>query len=203
MKLSFFSRKKAYDRVEQPPQRDCEAANCAHNGLYQAPKKDGTSNLQQSDTWHWFCLKHVRLYNQQWNYFSQMSEAEILECWRKDVTWERPSWPLGSWHRKKWQGYEQRSVNQQYADPFGLFEDNFSSPSAIRPTLQTEEQEALKLLSLGFPFTEKQLQTSYREMVKKYHPDVNQGCSKAEELLKQINHAYTTLKSKSLYTHGR
>jgi hypothetical protein len=198
VKLNFFSKKKSYQRIEQPLQRDCEAIDCSQNGLYQAPKKDGTSNHQSPDTWHWFCLKHVRLYNQEWNYFAKMTEAEVQESWRKDVTWERPSWPLGSWHRKKWQGYEQKLANQQYGDPFGLFEDEFSaSPSAIQ-TLQPEEHEALKLLGLSFPFTEKQLQTAYREMVKKHHPDVNQGCTKAEEFLKQINHAYTTLKDKPL-----
>ncbi|MEC8744953.1 MAG: DnaJ domain-containing protein [Pseudomonadota bacterium] len=35
-------------------------------------------------------------------------------------------------------------------------------------------------------------------MAKKYHPDHNQGDSKAEELLKEINLAYSVLRKKVL-----
>ena len=38
------------------------------------------------------------------------------------------------------------------------------------------------------------IKLKYRTLAMKHHPDRNQGCPKSEELLKQINMAYTVLK---------
>ena len=38
-----------------------------------------------------------------------------------------------------------------------------------------------------------QIKTAYRELAKKYHPDVNVGNKKAEERFKDINEAYRVL----------
>ena len=42
--------------------------------------------------------------------------------------------------------------------------------------------------------TEKELKARYKQLVKKHHPDANGGDKQAEERLKIINEAYTTLK---------
>ena len=195
MKFTFFTKRKASER--NPP-RNCEATSCSKPGDYRAPKKDGTSDHQQPETWHWFCLNHVKTYNQSWNYFSEMTEAEVIDTWRKDMTWERPSWPLGGWHGKQWKTYQSRPSDQGFADPFGLFDQAINQPSPLKSPLTADEQQATKTLDLNFPFTFKQLQTTYRNKVKKFHPDVNQGCLKAEETFKKINHAYSLLKNHTI-----
>ena len=43
-----------------------------------------------------FCLDHVRDYNRAWDFFSGMSQSEIEAYLREDVTWHRPTWPLGN-----------------------------------------------------------------------------------------------------------
>ena len=202
MKFKFFSRKKAFVDDSKSPKRLCEAVDCLADGDYKAPKRDELSDSKRSESWHWFCLDHVKSYNKSWNYFSQMTEAEVIETWRKDLTWERPSWPLGRWHGKRWQTYQRRMTQKGFADPFGFFEEAASQDRPVLPALTSAEQQAMQTLELSFPFTAKQLQAAYREMVKKFHPDVNQGCLKAEETFKQINHAYSVLKNSTINHWG-
>ena len=194
MKSSFFARKQHSAASRNLSHRVCEAETCAKPGLHQAPKKDGSSCPQQPHTWHWFCLDHVRCYNAEWNYFSQMSEAEIVESWRRDMTWERPSWPLGDWHGNLWQRSQQRLSRQKGGDPFGIFNDVPQPSYSSVSSLTVVEQQALKIMGLSYPFTLHQLQTAYRVLAKKHHPDLNQGCKKAEEMLKKINQASDLLK---------
>ena len=49
-------------------------------------------------------------------------------------------------------------------------------------------------MGLEPPVTLPVIKKKYKELAKKYHPDLNQNDRKAEELLKQINMAYTILK---------
>ena len=68
---------------------------CVDKGIYRAPKS--RYHLESGvDDWHWFCLIHIRDYNARWNYYNNMSETEIERERRADVTWQRPSWPLGA-----------------------------------------------------------------------------------------------------------
>ena len=42
-----------------------------------------------------------------------------------------------------------------------------------------------------------EIKTAFREQAKKYHPDLNEGDSKAEERFKDINEAYKVLLNSS------
>jgi len=52
----------------------------------------------------------------------------------------------------------------------------------------------MALMGLEPPVQLQDIKTRYKELAKKHHPDLNRGCAKSEELLKQINMAYTILK---------
>ena len=58
----------------------------------------------------------------------------------------------------------------------------------------TPEFEALSIMGLEPPITLDGIKARYKELAKQYHPDLNQGDKKAEDLLKSINMAYTILK---------
>lgn len=49
-------------------------------------------------------------------------------------------------------------------------------------------------MGLEAPVTLKDIKARYKELAKKYHPDLNQNDKKAEDLLKTVNMAYTILK---------
>jgi len=189
--------------AEKTEIKTCHSSGCNEEGMYQAPKRGVLSHIKKPETWHWFCLEHVRSYNSKWNYFSEMSENEILQEWYRDITWQRPSWPMGSWYSNRAIHIEHKFSHPEkqqciFDDPFGLFDDNEWGNSKKEPLLnpKSPEAKAVILLELSVPFDNSQLQTAYRKMVKKHHPDLHHGCPKAEEKIKEINQAYDLLKSR-------
>jgi DnaJ-domain-containing protein 1 len=172
------------------PARPCDAPGCAHEGEYRAPR--GRDDLR---SYYWFCLDHVREYNAAWNYYAGMSEAEVEAEIRADTTWQRPTWPLGSWHT------EFRSRRRRVNDPYGVFEDEAEAAraqpgggGAHRPDpARTEHEKALAVLQLDAEASTATIKTRYKELVKLHHPDANGGDRASEERLKVINQAYSTL----------
>jgi hypothetical protein len=164
--------------------RLCDHPGCAAGGEYRAPR-----SRVALDTFFWFCLDHVRLYNAQWNYYAGMSATEIEAEIRNDTVWQRPTWPLG--------GRAGLRFGTRVRD-FGLFgfedeEAGHDRAAAKRPL--TEQERALAVFDLALPLTLVSLKARYKELVKRHHPDAHGGDKAAEERLKVINQAYSTLKS--------
>ncbi|MBY0281238.1 MAG: DnaJ domain-containing protein [Alphaproteobacteria bacterium] len=197
-KRAFYYWKETEENQSQ--KCSCQFQGCKNEGIYKAPKSDLSSDPKCPDSWLWFCIDHVRDYNASWNYFKDMSEEEIWKEHRRDITWQRPTWPLGSWYTRKNRAFEYafssgQKTNHAFDDPFGVFNDwrETTIPSKEYHS-KTPESEAMTLFELSHPFDNNQLQIAYRKLVKKFHPDLNQGCLQSEEKLKNINHAYTLLK---------
>ena len=54
------------------------------------------------------------------------------------------------------------------------------------------------MLDLKPPVTLKEVKARYKTLVKRLHPDANGGDKEAEERLKVVNQAYSTLKAAAL-----
>ncbi len=174
---------------DQSQEKLCDHSGCSEKGLYKAPKSRASVNAPSSESWYWFCLPHIRDYNARWNYYEDMTAEEIEGERRTDMTWKRPTWPLGN----------KSQFTYVIDDPFGFFEEtHYHSPQAQKPTLATDVQKALTLFDLGYPFSPKQLRTNYLSLVKKHHPDMNGGSKASEEFIKRINEAYELLKEHTL-----
>jgi DnaJ domain len=170
----------------------CHHPACAEAGLYRAPKARDRLN-----EYYWFCLEHVRAYNKAWDYCAGMSEAELEARIRAATCWERPTWRLGDWHTTS----RVRPDAAGFADPFGLFGEDAGQAEA-RPRQErpaTPEARALALLELKPPVSWADIRARYKRLVKRFHPDANGGDKTAEERLKLINQAYTTLKNCGLF----
>ncbi len=163
--------------------RACDRPGCAESGEYRAPR-----SRDRLDDYYWFCLEHVREYNKSWNYYSGMSDAEVEADLRRSTTWERPTWRFGAADSAG------RSTARKVRDPFGFFEDEAEERRPTRPSIHSPEGRALAVMGLDPPLTLEQLKRRYKELVKKHHPDANGGDRGAEERLKSINEAYTTLR---------
>jgi hypothetical protein len=147
--------------------------------------------------YYWFCLDHVRAYNSAWNYYAGMNEAEIEAEIRRDTTWQRPTWKLGQRHGP---AYEAR-----VRDHFGVYRENGGkagqqgrarSPGGdASARVASAREQALAVFDMDPPFTQATLKARYKVLVKMHHPDAHGGDKEAEEKLKIINQAYTTLKA--------
>ena len=63
------------------------------------------------------------------------------------------------------------------------------------------EKKALKIFSLSDDFSEKLLKKRYKELVKKYHPDLNRSFLDKDSKIKEINNAYNFLLQLAKDTH--
>lgn len=162
--------------------RSCDMPGCRCEGEHRAPKNRDLSG------YYWFCFEHVREYNQAWNFFSGMSNSEVEDHIIRSHYGDRPTWRYDvdgdaeeKLRRKAWQTY--RSAGEE-------------PPRQHRQKIEpkTPEGEALAIMDLQPPITLEGIKSRYKQLVKKYHPDINRDDPKAEELLKSINMAYTILK---------
>lgn len=166
-------------------ERVCEAPGCRLCGEYRAPRARDRLN-----EYRWFCLEHVRDYNKRWDYFAGLDAAQIEQHIRADTIWRRPVWPMGA----------RRTGGPRLHDPLGLSDD---AGLGERPPprmdgseqLTPEERSAIEVLDLSWPLTQADVKSRYKELVKLHHPDANGGAREAEEKLKKINAAYSTLRA--------
>ena len=156
-------------------------------GEHRAPRS--RENLGE---YFWFCLDHVREYNKSWNYCRGMDETQIEREIRNDTVWRRPTWPLGPNPAAAQRRFEAEWRTHGFGFA-GADEGSHNGAAGTEPG-GTPEQEALRCMDLVPPVTLTQLKTRYKELVKQFHPDANGGDKAAEERLKDINDAYTTLR---------
>ena len=178
----------------QRARNPCDWPGCKLTGDYRAPKS--RDNLR---AFHHFCLDHVRDYNRAWDFFSGMSQNEIEAYLREDVTWHRPTWPLGN-------GMSGTNGAWRWQDPFHLF-TNGSGTDGTHGASEWDRQSGrrgktermLAVLDLTPGATAVELKARYKQLAKRHHPDLNGGDKKAEERLKLINEAYTYLRDSQLF----
>lgn len=168
--------------------RLCDAPECCERGEYRAPK-----SREDLNNYFWFCMEHVRGYNARWNYYAGLSQVDIEKQLRADTTWWRPTWPLGS----------RAGTGDSPNIDFGVFgSDNWErervraatpQEDGWRPRPGSPESEAMAVLDMDGPVTKNDIKERYKSLVKQNHPDTHGGDRKAEERLKIINRAYSTL----------
>ena len=156
----------------------CYVMGCEQVGVYKAPK-----SRDELHEYRWFCLDHIREHNEKWDFFAGL-EADEIEYFVKDaVTGHRPTWDR-----------ESRVSDRYNKLQDALYEFLTGAPKPPpAPPLKAKLRKALSVIDLSYPYTQRQLKTQYRAMVKKHHPDVNKGDKRSEELFKQVTTAYHTL----------
>tara|TARA_X000001036_G_C20158113_1_gene594226 strand:+ start:48 stop:566 length:519 start_codon:yes stop_codon:yes gene_type:complete len=162
----------------------CEWENCNENGEFKAPaEKDNSRNFK------WLCETHIKLFNKKWNYFEGMSENEIANFLKADLTWHRPTQEFGSsdnFFNILW--------NNAMSDKFNIFNKDESLHVNKRRKLDEKDKDAFMIMGLEFNADWATIQKKFKTLVKKFHPDKNLGNRKYEDKLKKITLAYSHLK---------
>ena len=161
----------------------CAVSGCRTEATHKAPKSS-----DELDRYYWFCLEHVREYNASWDFYAGMDQTQIEAHRRQDVTWRRPTWPLGTR-----QAGDLTSGRLPFEDPFELLEKRTASRGGTNEP-RNKIDKALEILGLSAPLSADDAKARYIQLVKRLHPDANGGDMTAEERLKLVNEAYSTLK---------
>jgi hypothetical protein len=172
--------------AQTPP---CDMPGCAEAGAYRAPKD------RSLGSYYHFCLEHVRAYNKAWNFYAGMTADEIEAHVRTSTIWDRPTWRMGGGGH----GGPHRLDPESFADPLGVFaetraaEARHAREAATPFPRDSRETKALQELDLDWPVSREDLRARYRVLVKRHHPDANNGDKQAEERFKRVSEAYRVL----------
>lgn len=176
MKKATFIPLKSFSTTASPL-RNCDHEECEKSGEFRAPKSP-----TQLREYYWFCLDHIKEYNKTWDFYRGMSPEEIEESRISDVTWNRPSWPVGGWRTLL--------ENAKYLDGIDPL---YASSLPSSPSLPREVQRASKVLNVSVPISLNTLKKKYKILVKRHHPDLNGGDKNEEDQFKKVNEAYHIL----------
>ena len=164
----------------------CEWDNCKEAGTYKAPtERDNSKNFR------WLCEEHIKVFNKSWNYFDGMSQNEIENFIKSDLTWHRPTQKFGSadnFFNILW--------NNALGDKFKIFNEKENGPAHINSykKLCEKDKDAFEIMELEFSADRVTIQKKFKLLVKKFHPDKHSGDKRYEDKLKKITMAYSHLK---------
>ena len=163
----------------------CDWNNCKEVGEFKAPiEKDNSKKFRM------LCLKHIKEFNKSWNYFSGMSDNQVINFLKSDMTWHKPTQSFSSsdnffkvlWNNTLKDDNENRKIKNDY-DYMRQFK------------FDHKDIKAFEILGLTVGMKWAEIQEKFKVLVKKFHPDMNLGNKKYEEKLKLITLAYTQLKN--------
>ena len=163
----------------------CDWNNCLEIGIYRAPvEKDNSKNFRL------LCLKHIKEFNKNWNYFSGMSDREVIEFLKSDMTWQKKTQSFSSsdnffkvlWNNVLNEGMEDLNLK-----------DKFIRNKKI--PFDKDDIKAFSILGVKVGLKWDKIQQKFKKLVKKFHPDINACDKNYEERLKVITLAYTQLKN--------
>ena len=161
----------------------CEWDKCSKTAMYKAPvEKDNSRKFRL------FCLKHIKIFNKNWNYFSDMNENEIEYFIKSDLTWHKPTKSFGSS-----ENFFNILWGNALEDKFNIFK-NSNHKDFKKTNLSEKDRYALEILGLKYETKWSDIQKKFKTLVKKYHPDKNHGSKKYEDILKKVTLAYSQLK---------
>jgi hypothetical protein len=149
-------------------------------GEFRAPR---SNRLPGSDGgWQFLCLEHVRAFNASYNFFDGLSPDEIQAAQSPLAGWERAA--TGKAGRESF----------HFGDAHDLFGGD-RTPAAPRRWAGFGDAQALGALGLTDTATATDVRRAYKRLVRRYHPDSNEGDRGQEGKLQAVVNAYTHLKS--------
>jgi hypothetical protein len=177
----------------QKPQskiKPCEMPGCPGEGTFRAPRDRSLENH------YWFCQDHITEYNRAWNFFDGMNQKEVEDHILKSMFGDRPTWRYDAdgmaeenLRRQAWEFHGTGQTDDRSSRAWQEYQENQNKVDS-----GSAEFEALAVFGLEPPLNLEDIKTRYKELAKKYHPDLNNNDPKAEEQLKKVNSSYTVLK---------
>jgi curved DNA-binding protein CbpA len=181
----------------KPGERACDHPGCRQAATARAPKSRDMLNEH-----YWFCQPHAAEYNRNWNFFAGMSEGEVRRRQDEEVmTGGRPTWDMKASNRSREAaafaakfGKGQGQGYRDFHDLFGGGGQHARKPEAQRRRLGKIERNALADLDLDEDADGSRIRTRYTELVRRLHPDANNGDRSGENRLQRVIRSYQSLR---------
>ncbi|HSF92218.1 MAG TPA: J domain-containing protein [Paracoccaceae bacterium] len=185
--------------------RECQHDGCHQPGKFRAPKSP--DNLEE---FFWFCLDHIRQYNQKWNFFENHTQSELETQLEEDRVWGRSTKPFAEGAAKAGtsQPHAEGKAWQRFGfdDPLEVLGENATlNPAAgAKETVRARrlpptERKALEILDAKDHMTKAEIRKVYKSLVKVLHPDMNGGRRDDEERLAEVVWAWEQIKASRIF----
>ncbi|MBG1233363.1 J domain-containing protein [Aestuariivirga litoralis] len=194
------SHSKIFDKIRIKPEptakekaeaavKPCEWPGCDKPARHKAPKGRGA----EGQFWN-YCTAHTQQYNKTYNYFAGMDNASE-QAFQKDAqTGHRPTWKLGQ-NGPTFAGARRRTA-KYIEDPLNIMiKEQISTHAKHGKKLRRNEIEALGAMGLTEDAKPEEVKAKYKTLVKRLHPDANQGSRANEDALQAVIRAYDTLRA--------
>jgi len=182
--------------------RACEAPGCPEPGEFRAPGPRA-AGFDGPGHYRWFCLEHVRAFNQGYDFFAGMTPEQIA----------RAQSPLAGWATetrafRPTAGIDEPPRWADHADPLDAIAarararagDWRRAQAAARAGIDPATRAAYDTLGLAFDADRRTLRARYSELVRRYHPDRNGGDRSHEAALGAVVDAYNLLRRLPAFT---
>lgn len=186
-------------------QKPCAWPDCRQAATARAPK-----SRERLNDFYDFCQRHAGEYNKGWNFYAGMNEAQVRAAQENEaMTGGRPTWEMkaGAGTREAAVDGSKRGAGKakdpgSWQDSYGLFgrrlNDQASPAGEDDLRIGKLERAALADLDLDARTDKAGIKVRYHELLKRFHPDLNQGDRGAEMKLQNVIKAYKTLKKAGL-----
>tara|TARA_Y100000996_G_scaffold118488_1_gene88397 strand:+ start:5 stop:613 length:609 start_codon:yes stop_codon:yes gene_type:complete len=190
----FFDGIKISKKQESIKREDnCQWEDCEMPAVHKAPKGRGMEGQYYN-----FCLKHVREYNKNYNYFEGMNQTDLSKFQKEAMLGDRPTWKLGVDNKDQLGSFSAEEILKKLkANRTGINQDSEKSNynSQKRQKIGNAAKKALYVLGLDSTSTSDEIKNRYKLLVKKHHPDLKGGKETSDEKLIEIIKSYRYLKS--------
>ncbi|MBU1375593.1 MAG: DnaJ domain-containing protein [Alphaproteobacteria bacterium] len=183
----------------KPGERACDHPDCLRVASARAPKARDMLNEH-----YWFCQPHAAEYNRNWNFFAGLPEGEVRRRQQEEMmTGGRPTWEMkaGRMSREAAAFTAKFGTGQGYRDPFSMFGgggQNARKAEPERRKLGKIERNALADLDLDENADTAKIRARYTELVRRLHPDANNGDRSGENRLQRVIRSYQSLRKAGL-----
>lgn len=161
--------------------KKCDFPGCEKAGICRAPK---SRDLRE---YHYFCKEHAAEYNKNWNYYAGMSDEEMERDWEQRT--------FGAPLKDKETAAADTAEYLDFLRGFIGARGGISSAPRKRAGPSSAVVAALGIFDLPVTSTWKEVQSQYRRLAKKYHPDTAKSLNKksAASTFATLSSAYHTL----------
>jgi DnaJ domain len=176
-------------RAPEPATLMCEWPECDKPAKHKAPKGHSAEGQFYN-----YCTAHVQQYNKTYDYFKDMKEDQQAAFRKEAQTGHRPTWARTQTATPNASGT--RRTAKDIVDPLNiLLKEKIKSNAKHGRALRRNELDALQTLSLPEDATPAEVKSKYKSLVKRLHPDANNGSRANEATLNAVIKAYDTLRT--------
>lgn len=190
------------DKKDRPAWAAANTKTCDFDGCEETAAVRSAKSPREPNEKIWLCAPHAREHNKSWNYFDGLSKAEAEAAKLANIYGDRPTWSMGKNDRARTAAKTTGPADM--ADAHGLFTDAAKTFMEKRghyrdgrklPALQVK---AFATLDLKVSAKSTEIRKRYAELVRRFHPDSNEGDRSAETQLQEVVRAHAILKKAGL-----